>query len=62
MITVTSTEILVWITSLLWPLTRILGLIAVAPLFSNRSIPARIRVGLGVMLAMIVAPTLTNLP
>lgn len=62
MITVTSTEILLWVSSLLWPLTRILGLIAVAPLFSNRSIPARIRVGLGVMLAMIVAPTLTNLP
>lgn len=62
MITLTSAELNTWIAALVWPLTRILGLIAVAPLFGNRSVPARIKVGLGVMLALIVAPTVPALP
>lgn len=56
MITLTSTELYSWITSLLWPLVRILGLIAAAPLFGNRSVPARAKVILAVMLALIIAP------
>lgn len=62
MITLTSAELNTWIAALVWPLTRILGLIAVAPLFGNRSVPARVKVGLGVMLALIVAPTVPALP
>ncbi|MGH8809785.1 MAG: flagellar biosynthetic protein FliR, partial [Noviherbaspirillum sp.] len=62
MITVTSTELNTWIASFLWPLTRILGLISVAPLFGNVSVPARLKIGLGVMLAMIIAPGVPALP
>ncbi len=63
MITLTSTELYSWITSLLWPLVRILGLIAAAPLFGNRSVPARAKVILGVMLAIVIAPiTPKNVP
>jgi flagellar biosynthesis protein FliR len=62
MITVTSAEIHAWIAGLLWPLTRILGLFLVAPLFSNGSIPAQVRIGLGILIALIVAPTVTALP
>ena len=45
-----------WIASLLWPLSRILGLISAAPLFGNTSVPVSVKVGLGVLLAMIMAP------
>jgi flagellar biosynthetic protein FliR len=62
MITLTSVEMNIWIASLLWPLTRILGLIAAAPLFGNSSFPARAKVGLGIALAMIIAPTIPVLP
>lgn len=62
MITLTSAELNTWIAALLWPLTRILGLIAVAPVFGNTSVPVRVKIGLGVMLALIVAPTLPVLP
>lgn len=62
MITVTSAELNLWIASFLWPLTRIMGLIAVAPLFGNASVPARLKIGLGVMLALIIAPTVPSLP
>ena len=62
MITVTSAQIHVWIASFLWPLTRILGLIAAAPLFGNVSVPARVKVALGVMLTLIIAPGVPALP
>lgn len=57
MITLSSAEINLWIAGLLWPLTRILGLLAAAPIFGNNAVPARVKVMLGVLLAMIVAPT-----
>ncbi len=62
MISITSAELNTWIASFLWPLTRILGLVSTAPLFGNLSIPRRIKVGLGVMLAMVIAPTVPALP
>lgn len=62
MISITSAELNTWIASLLWPLTRILGLVSVAPLFGNVSVPARVKVGLGVMLALIIAPTVPAQP
>lgn len=62
MITLTSVELNTWIASFLWPLTRILGLMSVAPLFGNVSVPARIKIGLGIMLAIIIAPTVPALP
>ncbi|GBL45645.1 flagellar biosynthesis protein FliR [Sulfuriferula multivorans] len=62
MITLTSAELNTWIAALLWPLTRILGLIAVAPVFGNTSVPVQVKIGIGVMLTLIVAPTLPALP
>lgn len=62
MITLTTAEIHTWIASLLWPLSRILGLITAAPLFGNRGIPASAKILLGIMLAMIIAPTVPALP
>jgi flagellar biosynthetic protein FliR len=62
MISITSAELNTWIASFLWPLTRILGLISVAPLFGNVSVPARLKISLGVMLALIIAPTVPPLP
>jgi flagellar biosynthetic protein FliR len=62
MITVSSADINMWIAALLWPLTRILALIAASPLFGNSSVPASVKVSLGVMLALIVAPAVPALP
>ena len=57
MIHFTSVELNALVTGFLWPLTRLLGLIATAPVFSNVSIPRRVKVGFGIVLAMIIAPT-----
>ena len=62
MITLTSAELNTWIAALLWPLSRILGLIAAAPLFGNSSFPTTLKIALGVFLAMIVGPTVPALP
>lgn len=58
-----SSELLqTWIVALLWPLTRILAVIAVAPIFSHTTIPARVKLGFGIMLTLVIVPTLPPLP
>lgn len=62
MITLTSAQLNTWIAAFLWPLTRILGLIAAAPLFGNLSVPATVKVVFGAMLALILSPVVPALP
>lgn len=62
MITLSSAELNTWIAAFVWPLTRILGLIATAPLFGNLSIPVRVKIGMGVMLTLVIAPTVPAMP
>lgn len=62
MITVTSAQLYAWIAAFLWPLARILGLVSVAPLFGNIGIPARVKLGLGILLALVIAPGLPAVP
>lgn len=47
-----------WVIQLLWPLTRILGCIAVAPIFSHKALPKRVKLGLGMMITLAVLPTI----
>jgi len=60
MISFTSAQLTVWLATLIYPLARILALIASSPLLGNRQVPARIKLGLGVMLTFIIAPTLDS--
>ena len=62
MITLTSGELNAWIAGLLWPLTRILGLITASPLFGNNAVPVSMKVSLGVLLATIMAPVVPAIP
>lgn len=61
MIHFSSNEIIALIASFIWPLTRILGLIAIAPPFGNNAVPTRVKLVLGIMLAMIIAPAVKPL-
>lgn len=51
-----------WMTAFLWPLARILGLMATAPLFGEATVPARAKLGLGVLLTLVIAPVIGPLP
>lgn len=62
MLTITSAELNTWIAALLWPLSRILGMIAASPIMGNASFPASAKLGLGVMLAMLMAPMVPATP
>lgn len=62
MITLTSVELNTWLAALLWPLTRILGLIIAAPVFGNAAVPVSQKVALGVLLATIMAPAIPAIP
>jgi len=61
-ISLTDAQINAWLIGFIWPLTRILGLIMVAPVFGHSSVPRRVKIGLGVFIALIVAPTLPPMP
>jgi flagellar biosynthetic protein FliR len=58
MITFNSLDINTLIASYLWCFTRIMGLVAIAPLYGNTAIPATVKVLLGALLSAIVAPGL----
>jgi flagellar biosynthetic protein FliR len=62
MVSISSELLQTWVISLLWPLTRVLGVIATAPIFSHNSIPNQVKLGLGLMLTLIIMPTLSPLP
>ncbi|MEW5968159.1 MAG: flagellar biosynthetic protein FliR [Pseudomonadota bacterium] len=62
MISITDAQLNAWLIAFVWPLVRILGLIMVAPMFGHRAVPARVKIGLGVGIALIVAPALPPLP
>jgi flagellar biosynthetic protein FliR len=62
MVAISSELLQTWIVGLLWPLTRVLGMIAAAPIFNHNSLPVQVKLGLGVMLTLIIMPTLPALP
>ncbi len=49
-------QLSIWLGSLFWALGRVAGLFLVAPVFSAKMIPMRIRVGLVVVLTVVLAP------
>jgi flagellar biosynthetic protein FliR len=62
MITITSAQLNTWILLIVWPLTRILALIASAPVTGNQQFPLTAKIGLAVLLTVLVAPTLPAPP
>jgi flagellar biosynthetic protein FliR len=62
MITFSSADLNTWMTSFVWPLARILALLAAAPVLGNAAIPTRVKVGLGVLVTLIVVPAIGPMP
>jgi flagellar biosynthetic protein FliR len=57
-----SAQLSAWLAALLWPFARVLGLMIAAPLFGNPRFPLRVRLGLALIVAVVVAPTLPPMP
>ncbi|MGB3836058.1 flagellar biosynthetic protein FliR [Castellaniella sp.] len=62
MIDFTLDQLYGWINNFLWPLFRIGGLVAMAPIFGEATVPVRIKVGLAVVLTLVVAPLIGPMP
>lgn len=58
MITLTSGQLTAWLSLIIWPLARILALIASAPITGNQQFPVSAKIGLAVLITALVAPTL----
>ena len=58
MITFTSAQLDAWLAMFIYPLTRILALLAIAPVFNSAGLPARIRLMAGLAISLAIAPAL----
>jgi flagellar biosynthetic protein FliR len=62
MLTLTSAELNTWIAALMWPLSRILSLLAASPIFGNARIPPTVTVPFGLIMAILIAPAVPAMP
>ena len=62
MLTLNSDLIQAWVVTILIPLVRILGFVAIAPFFGNQAISMPIKVAMGILLAMMIAPAAPSMP
>ena len=62
MISFTEEQLLAWLTPLLWPFFRTLALFAGMPVFSQRAMPMRLRIGLALLISVAAQPSLPPMP
>ena len=62
MLTFTDTQVIAWISPLLWPFLRILALFGALPVFAQRGVPARVRVALAFLIAFCAQASLPAMP
>lgn len=62
MISFTSAQLDAWITAFIFPLARIFGLLASAPIFNNVAQPQRIRLMVGLVITLALVPVLPPMP
>lgn len=57
MLTFTSQQLYILVASVVWPLTRVLGVISIAPPFGNSYVPMTVKILLGAAISLIIAPS-----
>ncbi len=62
MVSITTAQAYAWLAAFLWPLFRILGLVATEPILGNSAVPRRVKIGFAVLLTLVVAPVLPPVP
>ena len=62
MINLNEAQILAWLTPVLWPFIRALALLTSLPVFSQRSVPMRVKAGLALFIAIAAQPSLPAMP
>ena len=62
MIGLSEPQILAWLTPLIWPFLSALALLASLPVFSQRAVPMRVKIGLALLIALAAQPSLPPMP
>jgi len=62
MLSITSAQLSMWLALFLFPFSRIMALIASSPVLGNKQVPVRVKIGMGLLLTVIIAPTLPVQP
>ncbi len=62
MLSLTTAQLTAFLAAFVFPMARILALVATAPVLGNRGVPARIRLGLGFALTLVIAPLAGPIP
>ena len=62
MITFSEGQIMAWLSPILWPFLRVLALFSVAPVFSMRVVPMRVKIGLAFLVALCAQGVLGEQP
>ena len=62
MISFTETQLLAWLTPVLWPFLRALALFTALPVFGQRAVPMRVKIGLALFISLAAQPSLPAMP
>lgn len=62
MVEITESQILAWITPLIWPFLRVLALFSALPVLGTRTVPMRVRIGLAALVVLAAQPSLPDMP
>ncbi|SHF11246.1 flagellar biosynthetic protein FliR [Modicisalibacter ilicicola DSM 19980] len=62
MVEVTFDQLQGWLATFLWPFVRLTAFLMAAPLWGHSAVPRQVKIGLAVVLAIVITPTLPPLP
>jgi flagellar biosynthetic protein FliR len=62
MLTFTDQQVIAWITPILWPFLRTLALFSSLPVFAQRGVPMRVRIGLAFLVSVCAQASLPAMP
>lgn len=62
MISISTAQWYAFISALLWPLMRVIGLLVAEPILGNPNVPRRVKVGLALLITLVLAPLLPAMP
>lgn len=62
MISINTAQWYALLSAYIWPFVRIMGVMATDPFFGNRTITARVKIGMGIALTVLMQPLLPALP
>lgn len=62
MISISETQLVAWLSPILWPFLRVLAVFTAAPIFSSRAFPLRARIALAFLIAYAAQASMPNQP